>query len=82
MIMNLIMSYAKNYLIKRLNSLLEKNKNNVKVICSQIDIWSSRLQIIVNQLKSISERASDGMLTDEEVDKSVEEIEQIVKDWK
>lgn len=79
MIKSLVISLAKKYIISAINDLLEKNKSNVGYICEKINYWTTKLSIIIELLKRISSRCSDGKLDDTEVDKTVNEIEQIIK---
>ena len=81
MIKSLVISLAKKYIISSLNDLLEKNKENVGYICEKINYWTTKLSLIIELLKRISSRCSDGKLDDNEVDKTVNEIEQIVKEF-
>ena len=79
MIKSLVISLAKKYIISSLNDLLEKNKENVGYICGKINYWTTKLSLIIELLKKINARCSDGNLNDDEVDKTVEEIETLVK---
>ena len=79
MLKSLVISLAKKYVISTINELLEKNKSNVGYICEKINYWTTKLTIIIELLKRISSRCSDGKLEDEEVDQTVDEIEQIIK---
>ena len=81
MIKSLVISLAKKYIISAINDLLEKNKENVGYICEKINYWTTKLTIIIELLKKISSRCSDGNLDDTEVDQTVEEIEQIIKEF-
>ena len=81
MIKSLVISLAKKYIISSLNDLLEKNKENVGFICEKINYWTTKLTVIIELLKRISSRCSDGNLDDTEVDKTVDEIEQIIKEF-
>ena len=81
MIKSLVISLAKKYIISSLNDLLEKNKENVGKICEKINYWTTKLSLIIELLKKINSRCSDGKLEDEEVDKTVEEIETLVKEF-
>ena len=78
----LIIYFAKKYIISALNDVLEKYKDNVSVICEIISTWIRRLQIVVEELKMILARVSDGKIEDEEVLKSKEEVEAIIREWK
>ena len=81
MLKSLVISLAKKYIISAINDLLEKNKSNVGKICEKINYWTTKLSIIIELLKKINARCSDGNLDDTEVDKTVNEIEQIVKEF-
>ena len=81
MIKSLVISLAKKYVISSLNDLLEKNKENVEKICEKINYWTTKLTIIIELLKKINSRCSDGKLEDEEVDKTVDEIETLIKEF-
>ena len=81
MIKSLVISLAKKYIISAINDLLEKNKSNVEKICVKINYWIEKLSLIIELLKKINARCSDGNLNDDEVDKTVDEIEQIIQEF-
>ena len=81
MIKSLVISLAKKYIISAINDLLDKNKENVGYICEKINYWTTKLTIIIELLKKINARCSDGNLNDDEVDKTVEEIETLIKEF-
>ena len=81
MIKSLVISLAKKYIISAINDLLEKNKSNVGYICEKINYWTTKLTVIIELLKRISSRCSDGNLDDDEVDQTVDEIETIIKEF-
>ena len=81
MLKSLVISLAKKYIISAINDLLEKNKENVGYICEKINYWTTKLTIIIELLKKINARCSDGNLDNEEVDKTVDEIETLVKEF-
>ena len=79
---SLIIYLGKKYVISGINDLLEKYKDNVTEISGTLELWIKRLQIVIEELKTILSRVSDGKIEDEEVKDSVKEIEKIVKEWK
>ena len=81
MLKSLVISLAKKYIISAINDLLDKNKSNVEKICAKISYWIEKLSLIVELLKKINARCSDGKLDDTEVDQTVNEIEQIIKEF-
>lgn len=81
MIKSLIISLAKKYIISAINDLLDQHKSNVGYICEKINYWTTKLTIIIELLKKINARCSDGKIEDDEVDQTVNEIEQIIKEF-
>ena len=81
MIKSFVISLAKKYIISAINDLFDKNKENVGYICEKINYWTTKLTIIIELLKKINARCSDGNLNDDEVDQTVEEIETLIKEF-
>ena len=81
MLQSLVISLAKKYVISAINDILEKNKENVGKICEKINYWTTKLTIIIELLKKISSRCSDGKIDDDEVQQTVVELEKIIKDF-
>ena len=81
MIKSFVISLAKKYVISAINDLLEKNKSNVGYICEKINYWTTKLSIMIELLKRISSRCSDGNLANVEVDQTVDEIEKIIQEF-
>lgn len=81
MLQSLVISLAKKYVISAINDVLDKNKENVGKICEKINYWTTKLTIMIELLKKISSRCSDGKLEDEEVQQTVVELENIIKDF-
>lgn len=77
----MIIWLAKKYIISALNDLLEKYKDNVTVISDALQLWITRLLIVIEELKKILARVSDGKIENDEVKESVKEIETIIKNW-
>lgn len=81
MIKSLVISLAKKYVISAINDILEKHKSNVGYICEKIGYWTTKLSLMIELLKKISLRCTDGKLDDEEVDQTVAELEKIIKEF-
>lgn len=77
----MIIWLAKKYIISALNDLLEKYKDNVTVICETIHLWTTRLAVVLEELKTINQRCSDGKIETDEVKESVKEVESIIRNW-
>lgn len=82
MFKSLIVSIAKKYILGSLNDFLYRNKDNAKKVSEQIGIWSSRLQAILIDLDKVAKFAEDGKLDDDEAKKTLEMIDQLIKDFK
>lgn len=81
MLQSLVISLAKKYVISAINDVLDKNKENVGKICEKINYWTTKLTIMIELLKKISSRCSDGKIDDDEVQQTVVELENIIKDF-
>ena len=81
MLQSLVIRLAKKYVISAINDILEKNKENVGKICEKISYLTTKLTIIIELLKKISARCSDGKLEDDEVQQTVADLEKIIKDF-
>ena len=79
---SLIIYLGKKYVISAINDTLEKYKDNVSEISGKLELWIKRLQIIIEELKNILSRISDGKIEDKEVKESVKEISDIIQNWK
>lgn len=75
----IFVSLAKRYAIGAINDLLERNRRDVAKISETISIWTGRLERVLDCLKRINERVSDGRLESGEVDDSLKEIEALIK---
>ena len=80
MIKSLVIKLFKGYVIDSINDVLSKNQNNVSKICDTIHLYCIRLNLIVDELKKISSRCSDGCIDDKEIKDSITEIEKIIKE--
>ena len=77
-----IIYLGKKYIISSINDTLEKYNENVSEISGKLELWIKRLQIIIEELKTILSRISDGKIEDKEVKESVKEISDIIQNWK
>lgn len=81
MLKSIVIKLGKKYVVSAVNELLKEHKDDVSKISSTINLWTDRLQKIVGQLKMINVRVSDGIIEDKEIDDSIKEIEELVKDF-
>lgn len=81
MFKSIIIKYAKKYIVSAINDLLNKNKDNIHTIVTTIGLWIQRLDKILQCLKNILTRVSDGQIDDKEIEDSKTEIETIISNW-
>ena len=76
-----ILYFAKKYIVKSLQELFVKHKDDIVKISQTTTTWIERLKKIVECLSKINERVSDGILDDDEIQDSVSEISVLVKEF-
>lgn len=81
MLKSIVIKLGKKYVVSAVNELLKEHKDDVSKISSTINVWIDRLQKIVGQLKMINVRVADGVIEDKEIDDSIKEIEQLIKEF-
>lgn len=69
------------WLCRKINSLLEQHKDNVVKVKSKLNIWIARLEKVLAAFKSILQNLEDNAIDSEEIDQTVAEIEQVIKEW-
>ena len=69
-------------ILKKLNGLLEDNKDKVQESKKSVDLWLSRAEQITNCLKSLSEKLDDNKIDDKEIEETVSQIKALVEGWK
>ena len=72
---------AKKYIIGTINKVLKEKKSDVQHNTQTVEIWIGRLEKMTTQLKNINSRISDGQITKDELDESLQEIETLVKEF-
>ncbi len=72
---------VKKFLLRQMNKVLDQYKDNTTKVQNALDTWIGRLQRILACLKNILAKLDDGRIDDVEMDESVVEIENVVKQW-
>lgn len=71
----------KRYVINKVNGLLDEYKDNVSKVKDTLQKWISRIDKILFTLRSLLSKLSDNAIDSEEIDQTVAEIEQVIKEW-
>ena len=78
MIKRFIINRAKKYIVRAVNGLLQKHRDDIQYVTQVISVWSNRLEHVLRLLQSISNRVSDGNLDSEELESSINELKEVV----
>ena len=73
MLKSIVISLAKKYALKAVQSAVEANKDTVVAWCARIGVWLEKIGRVVAFLEGLRQRLSDGVLTVDESDEAVEE---------
>ena len=71
----------KRYIINKVNSLLDEYKDNVSKVKDTLQKWISRIDKILFTLRSLLSKLGDNQIDSEEIDQTIAEIEQVIKEW-
>ena len=69
------------FVISKVNDLLDQYKDNVSKVRETLKVWIARLNKILFAFRSLLEKLSDNKLDDDELDQTVIEVEQVIKEW-
>ena len=73
--------FAKRYVIGMLNDLLDQYKGDVDKVKDTLQVWIARLEKILSCFKSMLAKLDDGKIDADEIDQTVAEVEQVIKEW-
>lgn len=73
--------FVKKQITGYLNKTLGKYKSNVELLTKQITVWCNRLRRILACLENLSDRLKDAELTDKELNDTLSDIEQAIKEF-
>lgn len=72
----------KNFILKKLNKLLDEYKDNVGKARGNVNLWLSRAESLTNCLKGLSQKLDDNKLTEDELEQAIEEVKTLIEGWK
>ena len=77
----MIMWAVKKYVIGKVNKVLDQYKDNVDKVKDTLTVWIARLEKVLSCFKGLLAKLDDGKLDDEEVDDTIADVEQVIKEW-
>ena len=73
--------FVKKIVCGQVNDLLDEYKDNVSKVKETLQKWISRIDKILFTLRSLLSKLGDNQIDSEEIDQTVAEIEQVIKEW-
>ena len=73
--------FAKRYVIGMLNDMLDQYKDDISKVRQTLQVWIARLEKILSCFKSMLAKLDDGKIDADEIDQTIAEIEQVIKEW-
>lgn len=73
---------VKKLALKALNSALDERKTDVQKAARAVELWTQRAKAVCTALESLSEKVSDGKVTQEEAEAAAAEIRALLESWK
>lgn len=77
----MIMWAVKKYVIGKVNKVLDQYKDNVDKMRDTLTVWIVRLEKVLSCFKGLLAKLDDGKLDNEEVDETIADVEQVIKEW-
>lgn len=68
-------------MLKKVNEVLESRKDNIDACKKAVDVWQSRTQLVLDNVKSLRAKLDDNKLEDREIEEFVEELKKTVQSW-
>lgn len=69
------------FILKKVNEILKEKKTSVESYKKTVDLWQSRVQLILDSVKSLSQKLDDGQIDDKEIESFVDELKQTIESW-
>jgi hypothetical protein len=72
---------VKKYAIGLINNLLEDYHDDVDKVKDLLNLWIARVDKILYTLRSMLSKLDDNQLSDDEVEKTIDELTTAIKQW-
>ena len=69
------------WILNQINNLLSKYETNILTVRNTLTSWITKLELIITIFKRTLTRIEDNKLTDEEIDDTISDIENTIKEW-
>ncbi len=72
---------VKKYVIGLINNLLKEYQDDVDKVKDLLNLWIVRVDKILYALRSMLSKLDDNQLSDDEVEKTIDELTTAIKEW-
>lgn len=69
------------WILKQINNLLSKYETNILTVRNTLTSWITKLELLITIFKRTLTRIEDNKLTDEEIDDTISDVENTIKEW-
>lgn len=69
------------WILNQINNLLSKYETNILTVRNTLTSWITKLELIITIFKRTLTRLEDNKLTNEEIDDTISDIENTIKEW-
>ena len=69
------------WLCRQVNNLLEEYQDAVDRVKDTLNLWIARIDKILYALRSMLSKLDDNQLSDDEVEKTIDELTTAIKEW-
>ena len=69
------------WILKQVNNLLSKYETNILTVRNTLTSWITKLELLITIFKRTLTRIEDNKLTDEEIDDTISDVENTIKEW-
>lgn len=76
-----MMWIVKKYVIRKINGLLAKYKDDIGTVRVVLNTWVGRLKKILNCFESLLAKIEDNELSENEAKETADEVAQLIKEW-
>lgn len=69
------------FILKKVNEVLKEKKTSVDACKKTVDLWQSRVQLVLDATRSLSQKLDDGKIDDAEIEAFIEELKKTIESW-
>lgn len=71
----------KKFILKTVNKVLDEHKTNIDKTKETVNLWMTRTKRLLECLESLTKKLDDNQIDDKELEETVQEMTNLVKEW-